>query len=183
MAEAGATTIGEAALADPVVNVIVDLDTFQQHILAEFGGPAPRIDPAGISARRCETIDGVAVDPREAVALAMVGRVRRIVLDADDVIVNAGRLTRLYRGRCATRSRRCTHAVAGWLACCGPASRRLIIDTNTPTAAPPTPPTARSCATTTTASRAHATQARRMPNGWWIIHRPDGTPLQPPDAA
>ena len=38
------------------------------------------------------------VDPRDVVALAMAGRVRRIVLDADDVIVNAGRLTRLYRG-------------------------------------------------------------------------------------
>ena len=25
--------------------------------------------------------------------------------------------------------------------------------------------------------------AEFMPNGWWVIHRPDGTPLQPPDAA
>jgi hypothetical protein len=24
---------------------------------------------------------------------------------------------------------------------------------------------------------------RRLPNGWWVIQRPDGTPLQPPDAA
>jgi hypothetical protein len=90
MLEAGATNTGEAALADPVVNVIVDLDTFEQHLRAELGGPAPLIDPAGILDRRCETIEGVAVDPRHVVALAMVGRVRRIVLDADDVIVNAG---------------------------------------------------------------------------------------------
>ena len=31
--------------------------------------------------------------------------------------------------------------------------------------------------------RQHGYQARRMPNGWWVIHRPDGTPLQSPDAA
>ena len=56
------------------------------------------IDPATILNRRCETTEGIAVDPRDVVALAMVGQVRRIVLDANDVIVNAGRLTRLYRG-------------------------------------------------------------------------------------
>ncbi len=37
------------------------------------------IDPATVFDRRCETVDGVPVDPRQAVALVIVGQVRRIV--------------------------------------------------------------------------------------------------------
>ena len=184
MAEAGATNIGEAALADPVVNVIVDLDTFQQHLLAEFGGPAPRIDPAGILERRCETIDGVAVDPREAVALAVVGRVRRIVLDADDVIVNAGRLTRLYRGP-LRHAIQALHPRCRWLACLLRA-RISAIDHRHEHADGGATDAANGevlCDHHNRFKSQRDYQARRMRNGWWIIHRPDGTPLQTPDAA
>jgi hypothetical protein len=26
-------------------------------------------------------------------------------------------------------------------------------------------------------------RARRLPNGWWVLQRPDGSLLRPPDAA
>ena len=64
MIEAGATNGADTTLPDPVVNVIVDLDTFEQHLRSELGGALPSIDPATISNRRCETTDGIAVDPR-----------------------------------------------------------------------------------------------------------------------
>ena len=38
------------------------------------------------------------LDPRAVVAAAMVGRVRRIVVGADDVPINMGRTQRLFRG-------------------------------------------------------------------------------------
>jgi uncharacterized protein DUF222 len=184
MLEAGATNTGEAVLADPVVNVIVDLDTFEQYLSAELGGPVPRIDPAGIVDRRCETIDGLPVDPRDVVALAIVGRVRRIVLDADDVIVNAGRLTRLYRGPLR-------HAVQAlnprcrWLACMLRA-RISAIDHRREFAEGGATDAANGevlCDHHNRFKSQRDYRARRMPNGWWVIHRPDGTPLQPPDAA
>jgi len=184
MLEAGATNTSDAALADPVVNVIVDLDTFEQHVRAELGGPAPRIDPAGILDRRCETTDGVAVDPRDVVALAMVGRVRRIVLDADDVIVNAGRLARLYRGplrqALQAMSPRCR-----WLACMLRA-RISAIDHRHEYAEGGVTDAANGevlCDHHNRFKSQRDYRARRMSNGWWVIHRPDGTPLQTPDAA
>jgi hypothetical protein len=184
MLEAGAANTGEAALADPVVNVIVDLDTFQQHLHAELGGPPPAIDPAGILTRRCETIDGVAVDPRHVVALAMVGRVRRIVLDANDVIVNAGRLTRLYRGP-LRQALQALNPRCRWLACMLRA-RISAIDHRHEYAQGGTTDAANGevlCHHHNRFKSQHDYRPRRMPNGWWIIHRPDGTPLRLPDAA
>jgi hypothetical protein len=184
MLEAGASNTGEAALADPVVNVIVDLDTFEQHLRSQLGGPAPRIDPAGILARRCETIDGLAVDPRDVVALAMVGRVRRIVLDADDVIVNAGRLTRLYRGP-LRQAVQALNPRCRWLACMLRA-RISAIDHRHEYAHGGATDAANGevlCDHHNRLKSQRDYRARRMPNGWWLIRRPDGTPLQPPDAA
>lgn len=184
MLESGATSTGDAALADPVVNVIVDLDTFEQHLRAELGGPVPRIDPAGILERRCETIDGLAVDPRDVVALAMVGRVRRVVLDADDVIVNAGRLTRLYRGP-LRQALQALNPRCRWLACMLRARisamdhRHEYGDGGITDAANGEV----MCDHHNRFKSQRDYRARRMPNGWWVIHRPDGTPLQPPDAA
>jgi Domain of unknown function (DUF222) len=182
--EAGATNTGEVALADPVVNVIVDLDTFEQHLRAELGGPSPRIDPVGILDRRCETIDGLPVDPRDVVALAMVGRVRRIVLDADDVIVNAGRRTRLYRGP-LRQALQALNPRCRWLACMLRA-RISAIDHRHEYGQGGVTDAANGdvlCDHHNRFKSQHDYRARRLPNGWWVIRRPDGTPLQPPDAA
>jgi hypothetical protein len=184
MLEAGATNTGQAALADPVVNVIVDLDTFEQHLRAELGGAPPRIDPASILDRRCETIDGLPVDPRQVVALAMVGRVRRIVLDADHVIVDAGRLTRLYRGP-LRQALQALNPRCRWLACLLRA-RISAIDHRHEYGEGGATSAANGqvlCDHHNRFKSQRDYRARRMPSGWWVIHRPDGTPLQPPDAA
>ena len=55
-------------------------------------GPVPR------SGFRCETIDGHPIDPREAVAHALVGRVRRAVIGADGVVIDLSRRIRLFTG-------------------------------------------------------------------------------------
>jgi hypothetical protein len=184
MLEAGATNAGDASLPDPVVNVIVDLDTFEQHLRAEVGGPPPTIDPAGILHRRCETTDGVPVDPRDVVALAMVGQVRRIVLDANDVIVNAGRLTRLYRGPVRHALQAVTPRCR-WLGCLIRA-RIAAIDHRREYADGGMTDAANAevmCDHHNNVKSKRGYRARRLPNGWWVIQRPDGTPLRPLDAA
>jgi hypothetical protein len=171
-------------MADPVVNVIVDLDTFLQHLRQQLDGTGAQFDPSTILERRCETTDGVAVDPHHVVALAIMGQVRRIVLDADGVIVNAGRLTRLYRGplRAALKAidPRCK-----WLGCTIRASVATIDHrqdyakggaTNAANGWP-------YCHHHNLTKTKGGYQAKRHPNGWWHIHRPDGTAMKPPDAA
>ncbi|MEZ5259466.1 MAG: HNH endonuclease signature motif containing protein [Ilumatobacteraceae bacterium] len=48
--------------------------------------------------RRCETIDGVLVDPIAALRAALVGQVRRVVMDAAGVPIEVGRRRRLFTG-------------------------------------------------------------------------------------
>jgi hypothetical protein len=184
MLELGATNTNETTLPDPVVNVIVDLDTFEQHLRAELSGQPPSIDPAGIRDRRCETTDGVAIDPRDVVALAMVGHVRRIVLDANDVIVNAGRLTRLYRGPLRQALQALTPRCR-WLGCLIRA-RIAAIDHRHEYAnggATDADNADIMCDHHNYEKTKRGYRARRLPNGWWVIQRPDGTPLRPLDAA
>ena len=63
--------------------------------------------------RRCELVDGTPVHPTVALALALTGDIRRLVLSADNEILDLGRTVRLFpqhlaaavsaqhRGRCA----------------------------------------------------------------------------------
>ena len=181
--EAGASNTSDTTPPDPIVNVIVDLDTFEQHLRAELGGPPPSIDPASILTRRCETTDGVALDPRDVVALAMVAQVRRIVLDANDVIVNAGRLTRLYRGPLRHALQALTPRCR-WLGCLIRA-RIAAIDHRHEYAEGGTTDADNAdvmCDHHNVQKHTRAT-GTRLANGWWVIHRPDGTPLRPLDAA
>jgi hypothetical protein len=184
MLEAGATSRGDGRMADPVVNVIVDLDTFEQHLREQVDGTRPVIDPASILDRRCETTDGVPVDPQHVVALAVIGRVRRIVLDADGVIVDAGRLTRLFRGPL----RDVLQAIdprCRWLGCTIRA-RISALDHRDEFAAGGRTDAANAwvlCERHNLAKSKRGYTARRHESGWWLIQRPDGTPMQPPDAA
>lgn len=113
----------------PVVNLVCDLQTFEEHVArlvngrvpparepdaagAASGRPASPVTPAGDDAqpgcnvsmgsgfglRRCETIDGVGVDPGDVIAAAVIGHVRRVVINQAGVVVDCGRKTRLFRG-------------------------------------------------------------------------------------
>lgn len=94
--EAAATAGLDGAPLDIVLNLVMDHEQFEQYARNEIDETPVSIDPAGVRERRCETVDGVPVDPRQAVALAFLGHVRRIVVDGAGVIINAGRLRRLY---------------------------------------------------------------------------------------
>lgn len=81
------------------VNVIVDQQTLEAHLVHAAGGPPPTpADPNDMS-RRCETDRGIPLDPRDAVIALLVGRLRRVVYDSAGVVLDLGRKQRLFTGQ------------------------------------------------------------------------------------
>lgn len=146
-AEAG---VGDGRSIDTTVNLICDLDQFEQRAQSGVTEQPVTIDPASVRDRRCETTAGVPVDPRQVVAAALIGRIRLIVTDDAGVIIHAGRKRKLFTGA-LREAIIAIDPVCGWLGC----SLRLRSATSTTSsrghaAAPPAPPTPRSPAIATT---------------------------------
>ncbi|HSB85173.1 MAG TPA: hypothetical protein VLD86_02635, partial [Ilumatobacteraceae bacterium] len=89
---------GRAGTIEPVVNLVIDQDSFEHHLNRACGVDVGPIDPATFDQRRCETIDGHQVDPATVLAAALVGHVRRVVFDSSGVVVDLGRKRRLFTG-------------------------------------------------------------------------------------
>ncbi len=93
----------------PLVNIVID-PTTSLEVLAKYGlidltdsDPADndltdlaKVDPAS---RRCTTSTGVAVHPDVALQAMFAGSVRRVMVDAHDVVINMGRTQRLFTGK------------------------------------------------------------------------------------
>jgi hypothetical protein len=111
-------------------NIVIDEETFERYLRRMAGHePAPRdvpLDPDPDGGHRCETLEGRPVDPTEAVANALVGHVRRAVLDARSVIIDLGRRQRLFSGPAALAAR-LPHVHCYWPACRVP-NRRCQTD-------------------------------------------------------
>jgi hypothetical protein len=88
---------------EPLVNIVVDLDTLTD-VIADAAAPSgsrstrssrPSGDP---TSRRCETADGTPLTPAEILVAALAGHVRRVVVDSAGVVVDLGRRRRLFTG-------------------------------------------------------------------------------------
>jgi hypothetical protein len=98
--ERAASTAPGARAPEPVVNVIVDQPLYEAW-LARLSGDqpdAPLPDPADVDRRRCETVDGVQLDPADVVIASLVGHVRRVVMNRAGVVIEMGRKSRLFTG-------------------------------------------------------------------------------------
>jgi hypothetical protein len=108
-AAAGSTRTAGGAL----VNILIDQQTFEHELERLLGGDPAPIDPSHAPQRRCQDANGRIIDPRAAVATAMVGQVRRLVVGSDSVITDVGRKQRLFRGpmreAVLLAHQRCTH--------------------------------------------------------------------------
>jgi hypothetical protein len=103
-----ASTPPDAQPPDPVVHVLIDELSFEEAVIAMFGVDTgerilggdrrPRAERRDPRRRRCETRDGTPLDPYEVVAAAIIGQVRRVVVDAAGVVVDMGRKSRLFTG-------------------------------------------------------------------------------------
>jgi hypothetical protein len=98
---------GTRSIAKVVVRVVIDEETFRQ-ILADAGlAPAGMIrdaigelvaDPTGLSNRKCQMSDGTPIHPHDALRALLEGYVQRVVIDANSVVTDMGRESRLFTG-------------------------------------------------------------------------------------
>ena len=80
----------------PTVNLVSDLATFEHELVRFAGGDPAPLDPD--VAHFCRTDSGVPIDRRDMVIAALMGHVRRVVIDSQGVVVNLGRRQRLFTG-------------------------------------------------------------------------------------
>lgn len=113
----------------PLVNVVVDADTFQDALDRAAGAPVPRPDPTDVETRRCQTVGGTRLSPSEALAAALHGHVRRVVVDGASTVIDLGRRRRLFTGsardaallQAVLRSRE--RLSCDWIGCDAPSHR------------------------------------------------------------
>jgi hypothetical protein len=179
---AAASAPADRRAPEPVVNILIDRASFTAHLDHALGGPTPRLDPTEVDHRRCETADGALLDPRDVVAAALHGQVRRAVWDAAKVVTELGRTRRLFTGsvRQAVRlgGRRCL-----WPGCGLPHTEidhvaEWVAHGGTTSAANGAPLCGRH---NRWKSRGYTT--RRDGDGAWALIRPDGTAVGRPRAA
>lgn len=181
--EAAATAGVDGMLIAINVNLLMDVDQYEQRLADGVAGTGVDVDPATVRDRRCETTDGVPFDPRVLVALSLLGHVRRVVVNAAGVVVNAGQKRRLFDGALAEVIRaiepRCL-----WLGCTIRAAIAQIDHLISYSAGGPTDADNAGvmCEHHNLFKYRSGFDARRRPDGTWVITRPDGTVLRPPDA-
>ncbi len=180
-AEAGT---GDGRSIDVTANLVCDLDQFEQYVEHEISDTAIDIDPASVRDRRCETTDGVPVDPRQLVAAAFLGRIRFVVIDGTGVIVHAGRKRRLFNGA-LREAIQAIDPVCGWLGCNLRAQISSIDHLEPRSRGGPTDAANAKvmCDKHNIFKHTAGYHVERRPDGTLRITRSDGTPLSVPDAA
>jgi Domain of unknown function (DUF222) len=183
---AAATGTGDGRSIDATVNLVCDLDQFEQRVESEIAecDEQPAIDPSTVRERRCETTDGVPVDPRQLVAAAMLGRIRTIVVDGAGVIVAAGRKRKLFTGA-LREAMMAIDPVCGWLGCNLRAQIAAIDHLVPRSRGGPTDASNGKimCDKHNVFKHTAGYDVERGPDGTILITRPDGSQLRPPDAA
>jgi hypothetical protein len=76
----------------PTVNILIDQASFEAHLLGE------QIDPLDYRDVVCRTQSGHQLHTADAVAVALVAHVRRVVYDTQGVVIDLGRRQRLFTG-------------------------------------------------------------------------------------
>ncbi|MFT6292103.1 MAG: hypothetical protein ACJAR2_002717 [Ilumatobacter sp.] len=134
--QAATAAEGPGTASELVLNVVVDAHTFARIMhhaglatsadidgnpidpftgLARLGDLLSELaaSPRALANRRCETDTGITVHAHDVLRAALSGHVRRVVVDANDVIINQGRKKRLYTGSARDAAklliRRCEH--------------------------------------------------------------------------
>lgn len=183
---AASVVVDDGRSIDATVNLVCDLDQFEQHVEAAVvdDSSAVEIDPSSVRDRRCETTDGVPVDPQQVVAAALIGRLRVIVTDGAGVIVSAGRKRKLFTGA-LRESIMAIDPVCGWLGCNLRAQISAIDHLEPRSRGGPTDAANAKimCDHHNVFKHVNGYAVERRPEGTIRITRPDGTLLGVPDAA
>ncbi|CAN5504567.1 hypothetical protein BH10ACT1_BH10ACT1_37000 [soil metagenome] len=124
-----ATEGGPAITTD----LVIDHATFTRETSRLAGVPVPAAEPIldtsnrpyGTTGYRCSNLDGHVLEATEAVAAALLGRIRRVVIGADSVVIDLGRRSRCFTGP-AQLAAMLTGAWCYWPGCIVPASQCQI---------------------------------------------------------
>lgn len=188
-AAAGAP-LGDRA-PEPTVNIVVDQQTFEEHLAQLMTDPdapvrRPSIGsgaPTDPHTRRCETGNGTLLHPDDVLIASLIGHVRRVVYDSSGTVIDLGRRQRLFTGSAREavmlQAQRCL-----WPGCDLPSSRcqadHLQPWSTNGVSAPVNG--APACPRHNRAKNRGFT-TRRDTNGRWHVYRSDGTELtEPPNA-
>ncbi|MGI8755370.1 MAG: HNH endonuclease signature motif containing protein [Acidimicrobiales bacterium] len=140
----------------------------------------PRQDhePAQLGGHRCSTLDGHPVEAREAVAQALIGHIRRVVVGADGVVIDLGRLRRTHTGSAQLAVRLSS------MFCYWPGCNVRVTDCQTDHLTPwarhggrTDPGNGAPCCGRHNRFKEHGHTVRRGGDGRMHVYRPDGTEL------
>jgi len=175
------STPADAQRPAPLVNIVVDQRTFEEQLRRAAGEdiePDPNDD---LTARRCQSLDGTALHPGEVLAAALVGHVRRVVVDGGGTVIDLGRKRRLFTG--SSRAAALLQALLrtpGGLRClwpgCDGRGGNLQVDHREPARfdGPTDVANADAYCGFHNRTKERGFRPERAPDGTWTIHRPDG---------
>ncbi len=92
MARAAASTPPGSQQPRPTVNMLIDHESFEAHLRGETPDPRRYRDVV------IRTHTGRRLHPDDAINAALIGHIRRVILDSSGTIIDLGRRSRLFRG-------------------------------------------------------------------------------------
>jgi hypothetical protein len=99
-----ASTPAGAQLPIPTLNIVMDLGTYESTLTRMRLIPGQSrnglmdLEPVPFHLRRCQTSDGVAVEPVEALVRSLHGHIRRVIFESPTLVTDLGRRQRLFTG-------------------------------------------------------------------------------------
>ncbi|MGI9602427.1 MAG: DUF222 domain-containing protein [Acidimicrobiales bacterium] len=155
-------------------HIVWNADTYQYGCDRIEGRAGPVLDP---DTMRCQTLDGVPLDPIETAVESLFGAIRRVVVDAEGVVIDLG-AARFFTGSARTAVKlSSTHCI--WPGCDRPASR-CQADHVVPHAkgGRTNPRNGANLCEGHNRLKEHGYTVWRDPAGQWHITKPDGTRLE-----
>lgn len=182
-----ASTPADATSPAPLVNVVIDQRSFEEQ-LRRAAGEDVRVDPNDdLEGRRCHSFDGTPLHPADVLAAALVGHVRRVLVDSRGTVIDLGSRRRLFTG--SARAAAMLQALlrsAGGLGClwpgCDGRSGWLQVDHREPARhhGPTDVDNSDIYCGFHNRTKERGYRPERRADGTWIIHRPDGEPITAP---
>lgn len=156
-----------------VHNIVWDADTFEE-MASRLLDPDHEQQTLDADTSRCETIDGIDIDPTEAIVSALQSQIRRVLIEAKATVIDLGE-ARFFTGN-SRHAVKLASTTCVWAGCCVPSSQCETDHLTEHTHGGRTNPGngAPLCGKHNRCKQ-RGFQIQRQPDGTWLTIRPDGT--------